>query len=163
MSVYARLEAAGITLPPSNKPAATYVMLTQTGSNLHLSGHIARKSGEPWRGKVGLTMTTEEGAEAARCVAIDLLSTLHDSLGDLNRIQRIIKVVTLVHSSPDYEEQHLVANGASQLLLQAFDKRGQHARSAFGVAQLPFGVCVEIEMIVELDLHYKLPVPILRT
>lgn len=158
MSVYTRLKDAGITLPPANKPAASYEMLAQTGATLHLSGHIAKKNGEPWRGKVGLNMATEEAAEAARSVAIDLLSTLHDSLGDLNRVKRIVKVVILVHSSPDYEEQHLVANGASQLLLQAFDTRGQHARSAFGVAQLPFGVCVEIEMIVELDVHYKLPV-----
>lgn len=151
MSVYSTLQAAGIVLPAPNKPAATYVMGAQTGSTLHLSGHIARQQGAPWRGKVGATMSTEEGAVAARSVALDLISTLHDLLGDLNRVQRIVKIVALVHSTPEYEEQHLVANGASQLLLDVFGQRGRHARSAFGVAQLPFGVCVEIEMIVEVD------------
>ncbi|MGY1917392.1 RidA family protein [Pseudomonas tolaasii] len=151
MSIYANLQAAGITLPAPNQPAASYVMAAQTGTTLHLSGHIARKDGLPWRGKLGLNLTTEQGVAAARSVALDLISTLHDELGDLNRIQRIVKLVTLVHSTPDYEEHHLVANGASQLLLGLFEQRGRHARSAFGVAQLPFGVCVEIEMIVEID------------
>ena len=95
-------------------------------------------------------MTTAEGQEAARAVAIDLLGTLHAAAGDLNRVQRIVKLMALVNSSPQFTEQHLVTNGASDLMMQVFGERGAHARSAFGVAQIPLGACVEIELIAEL-------------
>lgn len=150
-AVYERLEAAGITLPVAGAPAAAYVMAAQTGNVIHLSGHIARKDGKPWVGKLGGTMTTEEGREAARSVAIDLIATLQGFTGDLGRITRIVKLVSLVHSDANFTEQHLVTNGASELMVEIFAENGKHARSAFGVAQLPFGVCVEIEMIVEVS------------
>jgi enamine deaminase RidA (YjgF/YER057c/UK114 family) len=95
-------------------------------------------------------LATEEGQAAARAVAIDLMGTLHAAVGDLNRVKRIVKVMSLVNSSGDFTEHHLVTNGASELLGQVFGEKGAHARSAFGVAQIPLGACVEIELIAEL-------------
>ncbi|TCP20125.1 RidA family protein [Simplicispira metamorpha] len=150
MNVYDKLNELGITLPPVATPAAAYVPYVQTGKLLMLSGHIARKDGKPWVGQLGLNMNTAEGQLAARAVAIDLLGTLHGATGDLNKIQRIVKLMSLVNSTGDFTEQHLVTNGASELLGQVFGERGVHARSAFGVAQIPLGACVEIELIAEL-------------
>ncbi len=149
MSVYDKLQQLGIQLPPVSVPAAAYVPFVQTGPLVFLSGHIACRDGKPWVGKLGQNMTTEEGALAARAVAIDLLGTLHAAVGDLNRVQRIVKVMSLVNSALDYTEQHLVTNGCSALLGEVFGDKGAHARSAFGVAQIPLGACVEIEMIAE--------------
>jgi enamine deaminase RidA (YjgF/YER057c/UK114 family) len=95
-------------------------------------------------------MQTAEGQTAARAVAVDLLGTLHAAVGDLNKVKRIVKVMSLVNSSPDFTEHHLVTNGCSELIGQVFGEKGAHARSAFGVAQLPLGSCVEIELIAEL-------------
>lgn len=150
MNVYDKLNELGITLPPVATPAAAYVPYVQTGKLLMLSGHIARKDGKPWVGQLGLNMNTAEGQLAARAVAIDLLGTLHGATGDLNKIQRIVKLMSLVNSTSGFTEQHLVTNGASELLGQVFGERGVHARSAFGVAQIPLGACVEIELIAEL-------------
>ena len=150
MNVFDKLNELGITLPPVATPAAAYVPYMQTGKLLMLSGHIARKDGKPWVGQLGLNMNTAEGQLAARAVAIDMLGTLHGATGDLNKIQRIVKLMSLVNSTGDFTEQHLVTNGASELLGQVFGERGVHARSAFGVAQIPLGACVEIELIAEL-------------
>jgi enamine deaminase RidA (YjgF/YER057c/UK114 family) len=150
MNIYQQLQTLGIELPPVSLPAAAYVPFVQTGNLVFLSGHIARKDGQPWVGQLGSTMGTEEGKAAARSIAIDLLGTLHAAIGDLNRVTRIVKVMSLVHSAGDFTEQHLVTNGASELLGQVFGAKGAHARSAFGVAQIPLGACVEIEMIVEI-------------
>ena len=150
MSIYDKLAQLGIELPPLSVPAAAYVPYVQTGSLLFLSGHIARRDGKTWVGKLGQDMDTAQGIEAARAIAIDLLGTLHAAVGDLNRIQRIVKVMSLVNSAPDFTEQHLVTNGCSELLGQVFGDKGAHARSAFGVAQIPMGACVEIELIAEL-------------
>lgn len=150
MSVYDKLAELKITLPAVATPAAAYVPFVQTGQLLFLSGHIARQNGKPWVGQFGKTMDTTEGQAAARAVAIDLLGTLHAATGDLNRIKRIVKLMSLVNSSGDYTEQHLVTNGASELLGEVFGDKGTHARSAFGVAQIPLGACVEIELIAEL-------------
>jgi enamine deaminase RidA (YjgF/YER057c/UK114 family) len=151
MSVYDTLARLGIELPTASAPAAAYVMAAQTGNTVFLSGHIARKDGKPWVGKLGQTMTTEEGKTAARAIAVDLLATLHGHVGDLNRVTRIVKVMSLVNSSLEFTEHHLVTNGASELLVEIFGEKGKHARSAFGVAQIPMGACVEIEMIVEVQ------------
>ncbi len=151
MSVYDTLSQLNITLPPISAPAAVYVPFVQTGNLVFLSGHIAKQTGKPWVGQLGKTMTTEDGKAAARAVAIDLLGTLHAAVGDLNRVTRIVKVMSLVNSTPDFTEHHLVTNGASELLGQVFGPvKGAHARSAFGVAQIPLGACVEIELIAEL-------------
>lgn len=150
MSVYDTLARLGIELPGAGAPAAAYVMAAQTGNTVFLSGHIARKDGKPWAGKLGKDLTTEDGKAAARAIAIDLLATLHAHLGDLNRVTRVVKLMSLVNSTLEFTEQHLVTNGASELLGQVFGaEKGAHARSAFGVAQIPLGACVEIELIVE--------------
>ena len=152
MSVYDKLQALNISLPPLAIPAAAYLPYVQTGNTVFLSGHIARKDGKPWVAQFGRNITTEEGKLAARAVAIDLLGTLqHAAGGDLNRVKRIVKVMSLVNSTGDFTEQHLVTNGCSELLAEIFGpEKGAHARSAFGVAQIPMGACVEIEMIAEL-------------
>lgn len=149
MSIYDKLKALGIELPPVSAPAAAYVPFVQTGNMVFLSGHIAKKDGKPWVGQLGKTMATEEGKAAARAIAIDLMGTLHAAVGDLNRVKRIVKLMSLVNSTPDFTEQHLVTNGASELIGQVFGDKGAHARSAFGVAQIPLGACVEIELIAE--------------
>lgn len=151
MSVYDKLSELGITLPPVAVPAAAYVPFVQTGKLVFLSGHIAKKDGKAWVGQLGKTMSTEEGKAAARAIAIELMGTLHAAVGDLNRVTRIVKLMSLVNSTGDFTEQHLVTNGASELMGQVFGDRGTHARSAFGVAQIPLGACVEIEMIAELE------------
>lgn len=149
MSVYDKLRALDITLPPLAAPAAAYVPFVRTGNLVFLSGHIARKDGKPWVGKLGEQIGVEEGKLAARAVAVDLLGTLQAAVGDLDQVTRIVKVMSLVNSGPDFIEQHVVTNGASELLAQVFGDKGAHARSAFGVAQLPLGTCVEIELIAE--------------
>ncbi|WP_028312738.1 RidA family protein [Derxia gummosa] len=149
MSVYDKLAALGIELPSAGAPAAAYVMAAQTGNLVFLSGHIAKKDGKVVVGQLGAELGTEQGKEAARGVAIDLLATLHAHLGDLNRVRRIVKVMSLVNSTPAFTEQHLVTNGCSELLAEVFGESGRHARSAFGVAQIPLGACVEIELIAE--------------
>ncbi len=150
MSIYNKLSELGIELPPVSVPAAAYVPFVQTGKLVFLSGHIAKKDGKPWVGQLGRNMETAEGKDAARAVAIDLLGTLHAAVGDLNKIHRIVKVMSLVNSTSDFVEHHLVTNGCSELIAQIFGEKGAHARSAFGVAQLPMGTCVEIELIAEL-------------
>ena len=151
MSVYEKLSALDITLKAPAAPAAAYVMYVQTGNLVFLSGHIARKDGKPWVGQLGAGIATDEGRQAARAIAIDLLGTLHAAVGDLNTITRIVKVMSLVNSTPDFTEQHLVTNGASELFAEVFGaEKGAHARSAFGVAQIPMGCCVEIELIAEI-------------
>ncbi len=149
MSVYDKLKELNITLPPVATPAAAYVPFVQAGKLVFLSGHIAKKDGMPWVGQLGKNMNTDQGKLAARAIAIDLLGTLHAAVGDLNKVTRIVKVMSLVNSTGDFTEHHLVTNGASELLGQVFGDKGAHARSAFGVAQIPTGACVEIELIAE--------------
>jgi enamine deaminase RidA (YjgF/YER057c/UK114 family) len=149
MSVYDRLKALGIELPPVAIPAAAYVPFVRSGNLVFLSGHIAKREGKPWVGQLGGDIDTATGKQAARAVAIDLLGTLHAAVGDLNKVERIVKVMSLVNSTPTFTEQHLVTNGCSELLGEVFADRGAHARSAFGVAQVPMGACVEIELIAQ--------------
>ena len=150
-SIYDKLKSLGITLPAVATPAAAYLPFVQTGKLVFLSGHLAKKDGQPIVGQLGKNVTTEQGKAAARAVAIDLMGTLHAAIGDLGKVKRIIKVMSLVNSTPDFTEQHLVTNGCSELLGEVFGDAGKHARSAFGVAQIPMGACVEIEMIVEVE------------
>jgi len=149
----ARLQALGITLPAVATPAAAYVPFARTGNLVFISGNIARKDGQPWVGQLGLTMGVEEGKAAARGIAIALMATLNAAVGgDLSKVRRIVKVLSLVNSTPTFTEHHLVTNGCSELLGEVFGPEvGAHARSAFGVAQLPMGACVEIELIAEVS------------
>jgi len=152
MSINDKLKSLGITLPPVAVPAAAYVPFVQTGKLVFLSGHIAKKDGKPWVGQLGAGLGTEEGKQAARAIAIDLLGTLQAAIGDLNKVRRIVKVMSLVNSTASFTEQHLVTNGASEFFAEVFGpEKGAHARSAFGVAQIPFGACVEIELVAEVE------------
>ena len=151
MTVYDKLSHLGITLPPVATPAAAYLPFVRTGNLVFVSGHIAKQAGKPWVGQLGLTMDTAQGKAAARAIAIDLMGTLHAAIGDLNKLVRIVKLMSLVNSTPTFTEQHLVTNGASELFAEVFGAAGAHARSAFGVAQIPMGACVEIELIAEVQ------------
>jgi enamine deaminase RidA (YjgF/YER057c/UK114 family) len=151
VGVYENIASLGITLPEVTPPVAAFVPFVRSGEQVFLSGHIAKKDGKPWAGQLGQGLTTEQGREAARGVAVDLIATMNLAVGDLNKIKRIVKMQVLVNSTPAFTEQHLVANGASELLVEVFGDAGAHARAAFGVAQVPFGSCVEIDLIAEVD------------
>jgi enamine deaminase RidA (YjgF/YER057c/UK114 family) len=153
-SVYDRLKDLQITLPDVPPPVvdgyvAAFVPFVRTGNLIYLSGRLAKKNGELWCGKLGDQITTAEGKQAARSVAIELLATLQAAVGDLNDVRRIVKLLVFVNIGLHFTEPHVVANGASELFIEVFQERGAHARSALGVSQIPFGCCVEIEMIVE--------------
>jgi len=149
MTVYEKLQELEITLPELTAPVAAFLPFVRVGNLLFLSGHIAKLDGKPWVGQLGGDLTTEQGKDAARAVAIDLLGTLHGALGSLEMVERVVKLLVLVNSRDSFTEQHLVANGASELLVEVFGDKGKHARAAFGVAQIPFGSCVEIELVAE--------------
>src|SRR5580692_6812227 len=149
VSVYDKLRALNITLPPATPAAGAYTPFVRTGNLLFLAGHIAKRNGKPWVGQLGVNVSVVEGKEAARAVAVDLMATLDAAVGDLNHIKRIVKLMVLVNSAPTFTEQHLVANGASELFEQVLGPSGSHARSAFGAAQIPLGCCVEIDLIAE--------------
>lgn len=151
MSIYNTLDRLKIELPALTKPVAAFAPFARVRELVFVSGHIAKRNGKPWEGQLGASLTTEQGKEAARAVAIDLIATLHAAVGDLNLIRRIVKMQVLVNSTPAFTDQHLIANGASELLLEVFGDGGAHARAAFGVAQVPFGACVEIDLIAEVD------------
>lgn len=150
MDVYDKLKELRIDLPQPIIPAAAFVMTVRTGNLLFVSGHISRRDGKPWSGQLGAELATQEGKAAARNAAIDILATMHHALGDLNKVQHIVKVLSLVNSTPRFTEHHLVANGASELLQEVFGEKGKHARSAIGVAQLPVGACFEMELVAEI-------------
>lgn len=151
MSIEAKLKALDITLPEVAVPAAAYVPFVRTGNLVFLSGHLAKKDGKVWVGQLGKDLTTADGKAAARAVAIDLLGTLQAATGDLAKVKRVVKLMSLVNSTADFTEQHLVTNGASELFGELFGQVGSHARSAFGVAQIPLGACVEIELVAEVE------------
>jgi enamine deaminase RidA (YjgF/YER057c/UK114 family) len=148
-SIYDRLTDLDISLPPLAIPAGAYVPFVRSGNLVFLSGHIAKRDGKVWVGQLGRDMTTSTGKKAARAVAIDLLGTLHAAVGDLDKVERIVRITSLVNSAPDFVEHHLVTNGCSELFGEIFADKGAHARSAYGVAQLPLGACVEIELIAQ--------------
>ena len=146
-----RLEELGITLPEMRPPVANYVPAVRTGNLLFLSGSIpaARPDGTEVRGKLGAGLSVEEGYEAARLVGINLLAVLKTTLGDLDKVNRIVKLLSMVNAAPDFVDTPAVANGCSDLLVEVFGDKGRHARSAVGMAALPLNVPVEIEMVVE--------------
>lgn len=141
-----------LTLPPPARAVGTYAMVARTGGLLFVSGHGAFEDGTPIHtGRLGESLTTEQGARAAEAVMLGLLATVQDELGDLERVERVVKVVVFVSSTPAFTEQHVVANGATDLLVRVFGAhRGRPARSAIGVAALPLGFAVEIEAIVQI-------------
>lgn len=145
MRIEQKLTSLGITLPSGTAPVASFVPAVLTGNLLFVSGHISTTL----RGKLGRHVSKEQGYEAARQIALDLLGTIREALGDLDRVNRIVKLLGLVNSTEEFTEQPYVINGASDLLLKVFEDKGQHARSAIGVAQLPFNAAVEIELTLE--------------
>lgn len=149
-SVADRLAELGLELPAPIRPVGSYVTAVQTGSLLHLSGHLGRVAGEIVTGRVGADREVVDGQRAARGAALDLLSTTAAALGSLEQVARIVKVVGMVCCTAEFTQQPAVVNGASDFLVDVFGERGRHARSAVGVAALPLGALVEIEMIVEI-------------
>jgi len=154
MGAEARLKELNITLPPPAMPVANYVGAVRTGNLLFLSGHgPLRVDGQPSiRGKLGRDLTVEQGYQAAREVGLSLLATARAALGSLDRVRRVVKVLGMVNSAEGFGDQPKVINGCSDLLVEVFGEAiGRHARSAVGMAELPFGIPVEIEMVLEVD------------
>jgi enamine deaminase RidA (YjgF/YER057c/UK114 family) len=151
MQVEARLKEMGIKLPPAVKPVANYVPAVRTGNLVFLSGHGPfTEDGSLITGKVGSELTSEQGYEAARRVAIGLLGSLKAEIGDLESVKRVVKLLGLVNCTSDFTDQPKVINGASDFFVEIFGARGKHARSAVGTNALPMNIAVEIEMIVEI-------------
>ncbi|MBX3570749.1 MAG: RidA family protein [Mesorhizobium sp.] len=150
-TIEARLAAEGVTLPAAAAPAANYVPFMRTGNLLFTSGQLPLSGGKlVSTGLLGRDLDTAAGREAARACAINILAQIKAATGDLEKIARIVKITVFVASAPGFSEQHLVANGASDLLAKVLGERGRHARSAVGTASLPLDAPVEIEAIVEL-------------
>jgi enamine deaminase RidA (YjgF/YER057c/UK114 family) len=147
-----RLAELGLELPPIPPPAGNYVGAVAIGHTLFVAGHGPFEDGKPtFIGKLGQELGIEEGKQAAELVALNMLATLKETLGDLERVARVVKLLCLVNSTPDFGDQPQVANGASDLFVAVFgEERGKHARSAIGMAALPFGIAVEIEGIFEI-------------
>lgn len=151
--VEARLAELGITLPTPARPVANYVQAVTTGDLVFLAGHgPLEPDGGYVTGKVGRDLTLEQGREAARLTAIALLASLKQEIGDLDRVRRIVRVFGMVNADPSFTQHPQVINGASDLLVEVFgEERGKHARAAVGMASLPIGIAVEIEMVVEVE------------
>ena len=150
MTIEAKLKEMGLELPAAAQPVANYVSAVRTGRLVFLSGHgPIRNDGSLITGKVGADLTTEEGYQAARQVALVLLASLKDEIGDLDKVVRVVKLLGMVNCPADFTDQPKVINGASDLLVELYGDRGRHARSAVGMAALPMNIAVEIEMIVE--------------
>ena len=148
----AKLQGLGIELPTPSAPVANFVRTVRTGNLVYTSGHIPiRPDGTFVKGKLGGGLTVEEGYEAARLTAIALLASLKKEIGDLSTVQRVVKVTGMVNSDPEFTDQSKVINGCSDLLVEVFGDRGRHARAAVGMASLPMGIAVEIEIIVEVE------------
>lgn len=149
MHIEQRLTDLGISLPEPASPVATYVRFVQTGNLLYISGTGPAKDHPT--GKVGADLTVEQGIAAARSVGIGIISTMKQALGDLDRVERVVKLLGMVNSAPDFGDQPKVINGCSDLLVEVFGEAGRHARSAVGMGALPSGISVEIEVIVEVS------------
>jgi len=147
-----RLDELGIVLPEPTAPVANYVKAVRSGNLVFLSGHGPyRSDGTLVTGKLGRDLTIEEGYEAARLTGIALLSSLKREIGDLGRVQRIVKVFGMVNVDPSFTDMPKVINGCSDLMVEIFGERGRHARAAVGMASLPVGIAVEIDMVVEVE------------
>jgi enamine deaminase RidA (YjgF/YER057c/UK114 family) len=149
MKIEALLKEKGIELPEPARPVANYVTSVRTGNLIFTSGHGPQKSIP--LGKVGKELTLEQGYEASRNTALCLISTLKDVLGDLDKVKRIVKLVGFVNCAEDFKDQPKVVNGASDLFVEIFGDKGKHSRSAVGMYQLPGGIPVEIELVVEVE------------
>jgi|TARA_B100001971_G_C18219128_1_gene555922 enamine deaminase RidA (YjgF/YER057c/UK114 family) len=151
--IESRLQELGITLPDSPAPLANYVPVVKTGNLIYLSGvgPTAKSDGSEYKGKLGDNISVDEGYDAARLTAVNLIARLKGYLGDLDRVTQIVKLLSMVNATPDFIEPPAVSNGCSDLLVEVFGDRGRHARSAIGVATLPGGIPIEIELIAEIS------------
>ena len=149
-TIAARLAGAGVTLPAAAAPAANYVPFVRQGDLLFVSGQISvLAGGAAFRGKLGGGVSLEDGRKAARICAINILAQLKSALdGDLERIGRIVRLGGFIASAPDFTDQHLVMNGASDFIVEVLGERGRHARAAVGVPALPLDAAVEIDAVV---------------
>jgi enamine deaminase RidA (YjgF/YER057c/UK114 family) len=151
MDAEQRLDELGLELPTAPRALASYVPVIRSGGLAYVSGQVAMAEGRPmWTGKVGANVDVETAAEAARRCALQILAALREELGSLDRVRRIVKVTVFVASADAFSEQPKVANGASDLLVEVFGDSGRHARAAVGVAELPLGVPVEVDLIAEI-------------
>lgn len=151
MSIEKRLEEMGIALPKAAAPAANYVPFVVSGSHLYVSGQVPMgPNGLEYIGKLGDNTSIEDGQSAAKLCAINLLAQAKSALGDLDKVKCLVKLVGFVNCTPDFSDQPKVVNGASDFMVEAMGDKGRHARSAVGVASLPFGVAVEVEAIFEI-------------
>lgn len=148
MGATARLLELGITLPPVLPPAGSYVGCVVHGGLVHVGGHGPVDGAEVVRGKVGSDLDLAAARRAARMTGLSILATLQAELGDLDRIERVVKVLGMVNVAPGFDQMPAVIDGCSDLFLEVFGDRGRHTRSAVGLAELPFGIAVEIECIV---------------
>ena len=147
-----RLHELGLTLPQAAAPVANYVPWVQLGNQLFLAGLISQTpESQVLQGKLGATMTVDEGYQAARSCALRAIASAKAALGDLERLRRVVRMLGMVNSAPDFTGQPQVMNGASDLLVEVFGDRGRHARTAVGMASLPLGAAVEIEVLLEID------------
>ena len=149
-----RIDQLGHTLPGQATPGGNYVpaVAVPDASLVYTAGHVARRpDGSIVAGKLGADLTVEEGYEAARLTALNLLGSLKAEIGELDRVKRVVKLLCMVNCTPEFGQQPAVANGASDFLIEVFGDKGRHARSAVGMASLPNNVCIEIEMIVEVS------------
>jgi len=147
-----KLREYGYELPEAKPPVASYLPVTRTGNILYVSGQISSGDNGVVQGRLGETMNVVQGGNAAELAILNVLAQIvHNGGIDLDRIKRILKLTVLVASTPEFTEQHLVANGASNLLVGILGDRGKHARAAFGVASLPLGAAIEIEAVVEVE------------
>lgn len=147
-----KLREYGYELPLAKAPVATYIPVTRTGNIIYISGQISSNEAGPVVGMLGDTMNVVQGGNAAELAAVNFLSQIVHSAGvDLQKVKRVLKLTVFVSSTPDFTEHHLVANGASNLIVGVLGERGKHARSAIGMAALPLGAAVEVEGIVEVE------------
>lgn len=150
MSIEARLKELKIELPPVPKPAGNYVHAVRTGNLLFLAGKgPSNPDGSVPKGKVGRDVPTEEAYKQARSIGLTLIAVMKETLGDLDRVKRVVKVLGMVNATPEFGDQPKVINGCSDLFVEVFGEKGRHARSAVGMGSLPGGITVEIEAIVE--------------
>lgn len=147
-----RLAELNIVLPTTSTPVASYVNVVRVGNLLYLSGKGPKLSDVRYiTGKVGGSLSIEDGKEAARLTGLIILAELKHQLNDLNRVKKIVKVLGMVNATPDFDQHPKVINGFSDLMIDVFGEKGKHARSAVGVCSLPFNMAVEIEVIVEIE------------
>ena len=151
MLIERKIQAMGVELVAPSAPLANFVQVQRSGNLLFVAGHLPRKpDGEVlFAGKVGREVTVEQGYDAARLAAINCLASIRENIGDLDLVKQVLKLLVMVNAEPEFDRHFIVANGASDLLVELYGDKGRHARSAVGMGGLPRGSCVEVEMVVE--------------